>query len=300
MVCLLSDVDTIYWPTDRKEPLVVPKADLEVTLQSQKSEDGFTERICTVMNKKSNTSRVIIHLQFAGGPSSYNFVPLANVCLSYHRQQRDMTHPVLVHCLTGSGKTATFILVTSGMAEINLGNRDAVMPDLVGMAASVCQQRKGVLRERDHFKHALQGLVKHGKNILVDKGLIAKEPEAKKETVNVNNDLGDLSQMSNQLGLKAPTPTPPPPTGTNIGQQVPVVHDLDKTPKVPSGIFSSDLSKLADLTLDSGTMGVSPNRGKKITKQDFTNPGSGLKQTQSKEPDPSDPLSSLDPLWSMK
>jgi protein tyrosine phosphatase len=60
-------------------------------------------------------------------------VSLASTSLNYHRQQRVLTHPVVVHCLTGSGKTALFILLASAMAEINLagGKSETIIPDIV-------------------------------------------------------------------------------------------------------------------------------------------------------------------------
>ena len=71
MVCLLSELDFTYWPKDRKEPFK-SEPNLEVTLQSTKSEPGqpFTERIFTLMNKTSNTSRVVIHLQLVKNTQS--------------------------------------------------------------------------------------------------------------------------------------------------------------------------------------------------------------------------------------
>ena len=84
MVCLLPEVDFTYWPLERKEPLCI--SDFEITLQSLKNERVFTERICTFLNKKSNTSRVIIHLQLKVYQNNQNdLVTLANVCLGYHR-----------------------------------------------------------------------------------------------------------------------------------------------------------------------------------------------------------------------
>ena len=65
MVCLLPDVDFVYWPKDRKEPIKIEPG-LEITLQSTKSDasEPFTERIFTVMNQNLNMSRVVIHLQY--------------------------------------------------------------------------------------------------------------------------------------------------------------------------------------------------------------------------------------------
>ena len=62
LVCLLPDVKEVYWPTERREPLKILKT-LEVTLQSTKNETFWTEKIFTLLNKETNTSRVVIHLQ---------------------------------------------------------------------------------------------------------------------------------------------------------------------------------------------------------------------------------------------
>ena len=64
MICLLPEVDFVYWPKDRKEPIKIDPA-LEITLQSMKSDpmEPFIERIFPLMNQTLNTSRVVIHLQ---------------------------------------------------------------------------------------------------------------------------------------------------------------------------------------------------------------------------------------------
>lgn len=85
-----------------------------------------------VIVKMVQTKHLILIFQ-----SSTNFleslVALASTMLSYHRQQRVLTHPVVVHCLTGSGKTALFILLAAAMAEINLagGKSERIIPDMV-------------------------------------------------------------------------------------------------------------------------------------------------------------------------
>ena len=75
MICLLPEVDFIYWPKDRKEPIKIEPG-LEITLQSTKSEPNqpFTERIFTLMSQ--NMSRVVIHLQFTSNH------PLSEVLLT--------------------------------------------------------------------------------------------------------------------------------------------------------------------------------------------------------------------------
>lgn len=94
-----------------------------------------------------------------------------------------MAHPVLVHCLAGSGKTAIFLMIASTMAEIDVGGGGNVdmagnsnlIPNMVQMAAQSCQQRKGILKEKEHFKQAVMGTVRHAKDILIKKGKIPPE-----------------------------------------------------------------------------------------------------------------------------
>ena len=43
------------------------------------------------------------------------------------------------------------------------------------MAALMCEQRKGVLRERGHLKLTLEGVLYHAKHILVNKGVLKRE-----------------------------------------------------------------------------------------------------------------------------
>ena len=87
-----------------------------------------------------------------------------------------MAHPVLVHCLAGSGKTAIFLMIASAMAEIDVGQVDPdLIPDMIQMGAQICQQRKGILKEKEHFKQALLGTVRHARDILIKKGIFYTE-----------------------------------------------------------------------------------------------------------------------------
>ena len=40
------------------------------------------------------------------------------------------------------------------------------------MASTLSQQRKGILRDKDHFRQALLGVAKHSRDLLVKKGAI--------------------------------------------------------------------------------------------------------------------------------
>jgi hypothetical protein len=61
---------------------------------------------------------------------------VASSTLNYVRQQRVLSHPVVVHCLDGSAKTALFCLITAALAEVNVGGEKSgkIIPDMVRTA----------------------------------------------------------------------------------------------------------------------------------------------------------------------
>ncbi len=216
---------------------------------------------------------------------------LSSTCLGYHRQQRVLSHPVLVHCLTGSGKTAAFLLIAAAMAEMEIGHMPHLIPDMVTLGAQVCQQRKGILREKEHFKQALQGVILHARSLLMKKGKIP--PQEIQKEVKSSSDIGDLSAISSQLGFEMKTTQQQilRPESQHGSLERKAVENREK-----SRVFSDpELTKLADLSLGSNSQGPSPNK-KKISKQDFLN-SKGMQQGAN---NPDDPLSQLDPLWSLK
>lgn len=268
MVCLLSEADLtdVYWPKDRKEPLKVGQ--LEVTLQSVKVEGGKkTERIFTVLNQSTNTSRVVIHTMLCDYALE-SIVQLVTATLDYHAQQRVLAHPILVHCLGGSGKTALFLILAAALAEIKVGLEcPTLIPDLTFIAAQVSKQRKGVLKDKEHLRQAYMGVALYCRDLLIKHGLLPPEP--KKEEKRVSSPLAPI-KPSEELERS--------------------MSNLDMSTPPSSGIFTPELRNLADVT-DSGS---TPTK-KKMSKQDFLNPSKIVK-----EADPSDPLSQIDAFWTMK
>ena len=113
---------------------------------------------------------------------------------------------------------------------------------------------------------------------------------------NQNSDIGDLTSISNQLGFVIKPSSENPPASPEISNSNSATLDNDdrKTNPKSSGIFSpSEMSKFADLSLSPANSGSTK---KKITKEDFTSKKEGLKH----ESNSNDPLSQLDPLWSLK
>jgi len=274
----------VYWPS-KSEPKTIKmgkNSELEITQQSSKTEANWTERIFTVTNRATNTSRVVIHLQAteAKVTQAELFADMARACLSYYRQQRVLTHPVLVHCTDGSGKSAAFALMTAAMSEVDLPVQDdeSLVPDLVKMGALMCRQRKGILRERMHLKQAYEGVLNHAKHVLTNKQVLTP----------------DLSKT---------------PSGGQVDFSVaPSVAGLEQQPPLASNAMFQSSEMLASLNL-SDPLGLnspasnsrnSPNK-KKITKQDFLNAADSKSEDLQKKNEASDdPLSQLDPLWSLK
>jgi len=224
------------------------------------------------MNKDTNTSRVVIHLQVVeskiNSAAALQLSELCRACLSYYRQQRILTHPVLVHCLEGSGRTASFVLMAAVISEIDVAtaHNDTLLPDMVKMAALMCQQRKGILRERLHLKLAIEGVVNHARHILTNKGVL--KPQIKTQ-----------EKIERHTAEESPLVTTASAEVASVGDPV------------------SDM--IASLQLSDPMAGFkekSPTK-KKITKADFANSSGDLTKRNEKS---DDPLSQLDPLWSLK
>ena len=77
----------------------------------------------------------------------------------------------------------------------------------------------------------------------------------------------------------------------NLEEVLGVAGNIEETKEKPESCknIPDDLFKLADITIDK------EKKTKKITKEDFLNPSEQMSRI-----DPTDPLSQLDPLWSLK
>ncbi|XP_040578953.1 uncharacterized protein mop [Lepeophtheirus salmonis] len=238
----------IYWPIDRKIPVKV--GSLEISLQSSKNEVPFlTEKLMTIMNNSTNTSRVVVFIQATKQVNTLSLLlDVACLLLKYHRQQRVLTHPIVVHCQVGSGKTASVIILSSCLSEINVGSIKhdenglaSLVPLPSGIASHLMRQRKGVLKDKESLKMVYEALLTHCQNILIKYDL--KKPSLQPLLETKREDPHDLSKIMDEISL---------------------------------------------------TDSSSPI--KKITKQDFLKPIMGLNPDMKSN----DPLSQLDPLWSLK
>ncbi len=192
-------------------------------------------------------------------------VSLAQRVLELHRQQRSLSHPVLVHCDSGSGRTSLLLLLLAAMAEVDvcrpLGDNGPILPDLTEVASRVCAQRKGaLLADRDSLRQAFQGVALYCKELLVARGAISFAG------------------------------APPPVEATNPPRSA------------PSPMSDPMMARLvSDLSLGPGGGGGGPVPAprQRTTKQEFSDSSrAGLGSGRDSNPD--DPLSQLDPLWSLK
>merc|ERR1712179_756971 len=151
------------------------------------------------------------------------------------------------------------------MAEMEIGQMPNLIPDMIDLGAQVCQQRKGILREKEHLKLTIQGVIKHARDLLIKKGkLLPQEIHVIETGTGNSSDFGDLSTISSQLGFEIKNDP------VSVAEEENGSQKTRENPEEKSGIFSgADLSKFADLNL-SGTVSQSPNK-KKISKQDFLN-----------------------------
>ncbi|CAG2065101.1 unnamed protein product [Timema podura] len=147
---------------------------MKLSLQSSNVRPHWTERILSICVGETRVSRVIVHLQFTAWPgSSFPASPgpfLSLVCeaLTFYCQQRAASHPVVVHCLSGVGRTGLFVLATAAVCEVQAGQG---LLDLVPTASTMSASRKNSLRDREHLKFAYQAVLYYAQDFLMKREL---------------------------------------------------------------------------------------------------------------------------------
>jgi tyrosine-protein phosphatase non-receptor type 23 len=92
------------------------------------------------------------------------FLSFVSETLNFYSQQRSACHPVVVHCLSGVGRTGLFCLVTAAVCDIQAGRG---LLDLVTTTACMSTHRKGSLRDREHLKFAYQTVLYYAQDLLM-------------------------------------------------------------------------------------------------------------------------------------
>ncbi|XP_049813399.1 tyrosine-protein phosphatase non-receptor type 23 isoform X1 [Schistocerca nitens] len=176
VVCLLSDTELegqIYWPQEKGSELTMGK--MKLSLQSCNVRPNWIERIISVSLGETRARRVIVHLQFTAWPGSSfpaspgPFLSFVSETLSLYKQQRNTAHPVVVHCLSGVGRTGLFCLVCAAVCEVRAGHG---LLDLVATTAIMSTNRKGSLRDREHLKFAYQSVLYYAQDLLMKRGIL--------------------------------------------------------------------------------------------------------------------------------
>ncbi|KDR21340.1 Tyrosine-protein phosphatase non-receptor type 23 [Zootermopsis nevadensis] len=335
IVCLLNDLELegqIYWPLEKGQELAMGK--MKLTLQSSNTRSHWIERIVSVCANESRTTRVIVHLQFTAWPGSSfpaspgPFLSFVSETLNFYSQQRNACHPVVVHCLSGVGRTGLFCLVTAAVCDIQAGRG---LLDLVMTTACMSTHRKGSLRDREHLKFAYQAVLYYAQDLLMKRGILTSRSTfddkrsrgGKSHTRHPSEDflLGpptDLSHLqsgiekmglvaansnSNSSDLKHGGAVQYEATGnrqssssSSSGRSTSssIVGSRSSSPSsCPSGLMVDP----TQFSLSTEVMTFRPS--KRFTKESFTSKTKGTSLKLTRE-NPDDPLSQLDPLWPLK
>lgn len=179
VVCLLSNTELksqIYWPTERGQQ--INHGPFTLSLQSTKEKQTYVESILSIIHNETRISRVIIHLQFTAFP--VNGVPASPSHLlqfiaevhNYHRQQRNLARPVVIHCSGGVGRSGVFCLLSASIKEMAAGR---IPFDVAQIAARMSQQRKFLIQEKDHLKFCYDAVLYHAQDILMRRGILTNK-----------------------------------------------------------------------------------------------------------------------------
>ncbi|KAF4517207.1 hypothetical protein B566_EDAN005260 [Ephemera danica] len=317
VVCLLSDTELqghVYWPAQKGEELSVGK--IRLSLQTVNVKSHWTERLITLVQAETRIKRVIVHLQFTTWPGSSfpaspsGFLSFVSEGLSQHAQQRSSRRPVVVHCLSGVGRSGLFCLVSSVMVAIRAGQG---LLEIIAVAAAMGQQRRGALRDRQHLLFAYQAVLYHCQDLLMKRGILtsrstfddalAPRTHARHPSEDFLLGPGSLSQLQSgieKMGLGSANIdwTVPPPVKPPSPTKAP-------TP-TPAPETVSSLSDLAAFAPDPASLSAASGKHKaRSSKEEFEarrGSISGSLRSLSPHDDSAtnDPLSQLDPLWSLK
>ena len=337
IVCLIPDQDlgaVLYIPLSKSQ--VLNTGHFQISLQSSKSCSSHTERVVNICHATTKQTRAVVHLQLLGWPgpdlpsSPAPIIDTVMALITLHKQQRVASHPVMVHCLDGGSKSGTFIVLLSLISEMETRVGPSVpsspgFPDVTNLFATILCQRKGIVRDKEYMNLVYEILLYYMQDTLMKQGILTKPAASGLKTHNRHPSqdfiLGptsiattrnkaevavqDPSMEQIEVNLKdseAQIDVKPPEKQQE--ENLPILESSQANEKrkenedsVESSVVQrdmtgipDDLSKLVDFSTTD-----SPSK-RKFTKEDFMKPSQGI----GGETDPADPLSQLDPLWSLK
>ncbi|KAG8194991.1 hypothetical protein JTE90_008169 [Oedothorax gibbosus] len=259
LICLLPDSELknhVYFPKERGS--VLPFGGFETTLQSHKDKNGFVERMINVAHIKNRTSRVVVHLQFTQWPvngipqSPAPLLQFMSDVLSYHKQQRTLLRPVVVHCSAGIGRSGCFCLILSLVNEMNNGNGPR---DVAQVATNVSQQRKYLIQDKEQLKFCYDTVLYYAQDLLM-KTFEDKLPGSTTSSSHVRHPsedfilgsggLAKLQSGMEKMGLASDLPT----TEAAKNSETEVAA---KTPSSKANISAETSSKTETSTAETGS-----------------------------------------------
>ncbi|XP_004835033.1 tyrosine-protein phosphatase non-receptor type 23 isoform X1 [Heterocephalus glaber] len=257
---------------------------------------------------------------------------------THYLHQRPLHTPIVVHCSSGVGRTGAFALLYAAVQEVEAGNGIPELPQLVRRMRQQRKhmlQEKLHLRfcHEAVVRHVEQVLQRHGVP-LPCKALAGSGPNLKSQLPQDSQDLvlgGDVPISSIQAtiaklsirpagGMDSPAAMQPGPTDTPglppaslpepmpapcspppLSLPLPDTPQPEEQPPVPeapsAGPPSSSLELLASLTPEAFSLDSSLRGKQRMSKQSFLQAHNGQGLHAARAPD--DPLSLLDPLWTL-
>ncbi|KAK4036584.1 hypothetical protein OUZ56_028630 [Daphnia magna] len=315
VVCLLSDAEipkpspstsAVYWPVEKGRDIT--SGPWTITLQSSNTRPYCHERILGLIKNGEAKQRVVVHLQFTAWPGSSfpaspaQFLQLTSEVLHFWQQQRSKAHPIVVHCLAGAGRTGLFCLLLTALSDLSSGNG---LLDVVRVAASLCQHRRNMFRDREHLLFAYQALLYHAQDLLMKRGILSGTTSLQGSPIKKHHPSQDFIHSPTPTSTTNPTPVLEAAAealknenkGEEVSSQViqePTASSLPTAATDPPTPKKNPLGALAILDPANFTLDGGQTNRHRVTKESFKN----ASQLGSMA-DPSDPLSQLDPLWSL-
>uniref|UniRef100_A0A667YK29 Tyrosine-protein phosphatase non-receptor type 23 n=1 Tax=Myripristis murdjan TaxID=586833 RepID=A0A667YK29_9TELE len=311
-----------YFPTERGQQL--SQGPITLSLTTQKTTPTHVERMISLQYRDQSLKRTVVHLQFTSWPelglpdSKSNLLRFIQEVHGHYLHQRPLHTPVVVHCSSGVGRTGAFCLLYAAVQELEAGN---CIPDLPLLVKKMRQQRKNMLQEKLHLKFCYEAVLKHAEQVLQrhdpnppsehscsisisvtirralrERGsyfscvasLILSEPFSLFFTFSLQPYSRQESQQDIVLGGDMP-----------ISSIQATIAKLSIRPPSATDPANHHPELLASLTPEAFSMEGGGKGKQRVTKQSFLQPAEGQGLQGTREEGGDDPLSSLDPLWSL-
>ncbi|XP_025900046.1 tyrosine-protein phosphatase non-receptor type 23 [Nothoprocta perdicaria] len=305
-----------YFPSERGQPVV--QGPLTLVLSSVRAAPTHVERMITLQYREQSLKRTVVHLQFTSWPelglpeSKGSLLSFIHDVHGHYLHQRPLHTPVVVHCSSGVGRTGAFCLLYAAVQELEAGNG---IPALAPLVRRLRQQRKHMLQEKLHLKFCFEALLLHAEQLLQRHGAgppaACKAPASASPKLYVQQDPQDLvlggdvpisSIQATIAKLSVRAPGAELPSSNHVAElppaaAAPAAAPVPAAASAASSSSSSSLELLASLTPEAFTLDAALKGKQRMNKQNFlqAQAGEGLRGP----PAADDPLSLLDPLWSL-